>query len=45
MRFCANLLDKVCYWVVMLDPRPPTGRGLRGWLLARAGRYAFGGRE
>jgi hypothetical protein len=41
----AGLLDRLCYAVVMADPRAPSGSGFRGWLLARAGRFGFDGAD
>jgi hypothetical protein len=36
-----NLIDMLCFILVMADPRAPSSRGIRGWMLARAGRYAI----
>ena len=33
-------LGWACYWIVMLDPRPLSGTGFRGWMLSWAGYYA-----
>lgn len=31
----------ICFRLIMLDPRAPSGHGIRGWVLARAGAWAI----
>jgi hypothetical protein len=38
-----HIINIACYCIIMLDPRAPTCKGVRGWMLARAGEWAFDG--